>query len=406
MTLMKIGILKETKIPSDNRVPLTPKQCKLILEEFPGTEIIVQPGNGRCFSDKDYRNEGIEVGSDLRDCDVMMGVKEVDTVRLIPGKTYFFFSHTIKKQNQNKNLLRAVLDKHIRLVDYETLTDSKGVRIIGFGRWAGLVGTYNGLRAICVKHHLCALPPPEECQGLEEMMKKASAAKLPPLRIAMTGDGRVAGGSEEMMNAFGITKVTVEDYMSPKRFDMPVYVQLDPEKYNKHKTEMHFDLQHFFNHPEEYESDFNRFCDKTDLLVMAAYWDPRAPVLFTPENMQDKNFRIRVIADITCDLNGSVPSTIRTTTFQEPYYDFNPSTGKEETAFCNPGNITVMSIDNLPCGLPMEASRDFGHNIIKSILPLLLYGDSENIIARATIAEEGKLTANFSYLSDWVDQPD
>ena len=403
---MKIGILKETKTPTDNRTPLTPKQCKLIAEEFPGTEVLVQPGNDRCYTDREYADEGIEVTSDLRDCDVLMGVKEVDPIRLIPGKTYFFFSHTIKKQSHNKDLLKAILDKRIRLVDYETLTDSKGVRIIGFGRWAGLVGTYTGIRAMCIRLNLCTLPNPQACGRLEEMMKIASSLHLPPFRTAITGDGRVAGGSEEMMNAFGITKVTVEDYLNRVDFEKPVYVQLDPEKYNQKKSRESFELQHFFSNPAEYESHFGRFCDKTDLLIMAAYWDPKAPVLFTPEQMRDKNFTVKVIADITCDLNGSVPSTIRTTTFQDPYYDYNRFSGMEEPAFSNPENITVMAIDYLPCGLPREASTDFGHNLIKNVLPLLLFGDAENIIKRATIAEGGKLTSNYGYLAEWVNQPD
>lgn len=403
---MKIGILRETKAPTDNRAPLTPKQCKLITEEFTGTQVFVQPGNNRCFTDQEYTNEGIEVTHDLRDCDVLMGVKEVDPVRLIPGKTYFFFSHTIKKQSHNKELLKAVLDKRIRLIDYETLTDSKGVRIIGFGRWAGLVGTYTGIRAMCIRQNLCVLPNPQTYSGLEEMMKTASSVALPPLRIAMTGDGRAAGGSEEMMNAFGITKVTVEDYLHHADFVTPIYVQLDPEKYNRRKSGENFELQHFFRKPAEYESHFGRFCDKTDLLIMAAYWDPGAPILFTPEQMRDSSFSIRVIADITCDLNGSIPSTIRTTTFQDPYYDYYRFTGKEEPAFSNRDNITVMAIDHLPCGLPKEASMDFGHNLIKNVLPLLLFGDNENIIQRATIAKDGKLTSNYTYLTEWVNQPD
>jgi alanine dehydrogenase len=403
---MKIGILRETKIPADNRVPLTPKQCKLIEEEFPGTQMFIQPSNERCFTDQEYVQAGIEVTSDLRDCDVLLGVKEVDPVRLIPGKSYFFFSHTIKKQSHNRELLKAVLDKRIRLVDYETLTDSKGVRIIGFGRWAGLVGTYTGIRAMCFRQNLCELPNPQSCTGLDDMMKAASAVTLPSCRIAMTGDGRVAGGSEEMMNAFGIRKVTVEDYLDGTDFGTPVYVQLDPEKYNRRKSGEKFELQHFFRNPGEYESHFGRFCNKTDLLIMAAYWDPGAPTLFTPAQMKDNSFRMRVIADITCDLNGSVPSTVRSTTFREPYYDYNRFTGNTEPAFSDRENITVMAIDHLPCGLPKEASLDFGHNLIKNVLPLLLYGDNENIIKRATLASNGRLNPDYSYLEDWVNQPD
>jgi saccharopine dehydrogenase (NAD+, L-lysine-forming) len=399
---MRIGILRETKIPADRRVPLTPKQCRLIREEFPGIGILVQPSLDRCFSDKEYMDEGIEMAEDLSGCDILMGVKEVTAGMLIPDKTYFFFSHTIKKQEHNKQLLMTILEKRIRLVDYEMLTDSKGVRIIGFGRWAGLVGTYNGIRALCARNGIPGLIPPQDCSGLQEMMQRASDVNLPPVRIALTGDGRVAGGSEEMLSSFGIQKVTIDTFLDNTAPKKAVYVQLDPEKYNRSKDGKRFDLQHFFRYPESYESLFSRFLGITDLLIMAAYWDPRAPVLFTVNQMQDKNFSIGVIADITCDINGSVPSSVRSTTFADPYFDFNRFTTKEEKAFSNPGNITVMTIDNLPCGLPVEASEDFGHSLIRNIFPLLIHGDNEQIIQRATIAERGKLTEQYTYLADWV----
>lgn len=399
---MIIGLLRETKTPADRRVPLTPNQCRLIEDEFPGIRIYVQPSEDRCFRDADYARAGIKLREDLRECDILMGVKEVVREKLLAEKTYFFFSHTIKKQEHNKLLLKFILDNRIRLVDYEMLTDSKGIRIIGFGRWAGLVGTYNGIRALCERFGMPRPASPLECSGLREIMQHASRVKLPPVRIAVTGDGRVAGGSEEMLGTFHVQKVTLDSYLGKETFDGPVYVQLDPEKYNRHREGFGFDLLHFFSHPESYESNFGRFCGLTDLLIMAAYWDPKAPVLFTTGQMQDKDFRIRVIADITCDMNGSVPSSVRTTTFADPYYDFNRFTLREEKPFSHPDHITVMTIDNLPCGLPAEASADFGHNLIKNVIPLLIHGDNEQVIHRATIAENGKLTSSYSYLSNWV----
>jgi alanine dehydrogenase len=401
---MIIGILKETKTPPDSRVPLTPIQCRQIEDEFPGIRVFVQPSNDRCYSDHAYEMEGIHLTNDLSGCDVLMGVKEVKPDLLLSGKTYFFFSHTIKKQPYNKMLLRTVLDKGIRLVDYETLTDGNGIRIIGFGRWAGLVGTYNGLRAWCLRTGIASLVPPETCDGLNVMMKQARNVNLPPLKIALTGDGRVAGGAEEMLGAFGIQKITVEEYLETDPIDRAVYAQLDPSKYNVHKAGIPFNLSDFFIHPEAYASNFSRFLSKTDVLIMAAYWDPKAPVLFTPDEMKSMDFRIRVIADITCDMRGSVPSSIRTTTFDAPFYDYNPATGNEEPAFTNPRHVTVMTIDNLPCGLPREASMDFGYHLMKSVLPLLQGGDSEEIIGRATIAENGKLTSRYAYLGEWVNQ--
>jgi saccharopine dehydrogenase (NAD+, L-lysine forming) len=399
---MNIGILKETKTPADSRVPFSPGQCRQLEDEFPGVRIFVQPSHSRCFTNEAYQQEGIVLSDDISHCDVLLGVKEVKTEFLLPDKTYFFFSHTIKKQPHNKELLRTVLRKNIRLVDYETLTDSNGIRIIGFGRWAGLAGVYNGIRAWCMRQGNHTLIPPQNCPGLEDMMKRAADTQLGPVRFALTGDGRVAGGAEEMLGAFHVRKITVEEYLSREQFSVPVYVQLDPSKYNLAKSGEAFDLQHFYNFPEIYSSNFGRFCSKTDVLIMAAFWDPRAPVLFTNSDMKQKDFSIRVIADITCDIMGSVPSSLRTTNFDNPFYDYNPKLEKEEDPFSHPNNISVMTIDNLPCGLPREASIDFGYNIMKNVIPLLVNHDRENIIQRATIARDGKLTDRYSYLEDWV----
>lgn len=402
---MKIGILKETKTPADNRVPLTPMQCKQLELKFKGIKVFVQPSKDRCFNDKEYKKAGIQLRHDISDCDVLLGVKEVNPEYLIPHKTYLFFSHTIKKQPYNRELLKTILKKRIRLIDYEPLTDSEGIRLIGFGRWAGLVGAYNGIRAICIRNNISDLTPAHRFKNLQDMIKLVSSVKLPPVKIAVTGGGRVTGGSEEILAAFNVQKIPVKDYLHRDNFDRPVYVRLEPEAYNTRKSGKDFELSHFFKHPEAYKGNFNRFCSTTDLLIMAAYWDPRAPVLFTAEEMRMNDFRIRVIADITCDMNGSVPSSIRTTTHEDPYYDFNPVTQVEEEAFSNPSNITVMTIDNLPFALPRGSSVDFGNNLILKVLPLIVLGDEDDILKRATIAEKGKLTAGYNYLSDWVNEP-
>jgi len=402
---MKIGILKETKTPADNRVPLTPLQCKQLELKFNEIKVFVQPAKNRCFTDKEYEKAGIELQHDITDCDVLLGVKEVEPEYLIPDKTYLFFSHTIKKQPHNRELLKTALKKRVRLIDYETLTDSEGLRLIGFGRWAGLVGAYNGIRAYCMRNKISGLSPAHRFKKLQDMIKLVSSVKLPPVKIAVTGGGRVAAGSEEILAACNVQKVSVEDYISIDDFGRPVYVQLEPDAYNTRKTGKAFELSHFFKHPESYNGNFGRFCNKTDLLVMAAFWDPRAPVLFNMEEMRKRDFRISVIADITCDINGSVPSSIRTTTHENPFYDFNPITEREEEAFSNPSTITVMTIDNLPCGLPRAASVDFGNILINKVLPLIIQSGKEDIIARATIAEKGKLTAGFNYLADWISEP-
>ncbi len=400
---MKIGILREGKQPPDKRVPFSPKQCKELMDKYPELEIVVQTSNIRCYKDNEYFEVGIPVTEDMADCDVLMGVKEVPKQDLIPDKTYFFFSHTIKKQFYNRKLLQEVVKKNIHLVDYEVLTGKDGLRIIGFGRFAGLVGAYNGWLTYGKRHQLFDLKPAHLCDDLVEMKQQARSVDLPPVKIVVTGGGRVANGAMELLDATGVQKVSVEDYLLTDDFSQPVYVQLNPGDYNQHKEGKLFDLHHFFQYPQKYKGNFSRFLPHTDLLVAAAFWDPKAPVLFTAEEMRGLDFKIDVIADVTCDIEGSIPSTKRASTIDNPFYDYNPDTGELEEAFSSKENITVMAIDNLPCELPKDASIDFGKNLSEKVIPHLLGDDPDDIIGRASITNKGKLTEKFNYLSDYLE---
>ncbi len=400
---MKIGILREGKIPQDKRVPLTPEQCIEVQKKFPGTEIIVQPSAVRIFKDEEYKNAGLEVKENLNECSVLFGVKEVPEEDLIADKIYFFFSHTIKKQPYNRKLLQTVLEKSIQLVDYEVLTDASGFRIIGFGRYAGLVGAYSGLRAFGLHSGLYQLIPAYQCFNLHEMLIQLKEVKLPPVKIAVTGDGRVAGGALEVLDFMKIKKVSPYEFLKTERPQHPVFVQLIPQNYVKRKDGEAFDLFHFFNHPGQYENAFLPFARTTDLLIAAAYWDPKAPVLFTAEEMKNEAFRIKVISDITCDIEGSIPSTKRAATIDDPFYDYNPLTESTEPAFSGTKNVTVQAVDNLPCELPRDASEDFGRNLIDNVLPALIGEDTDGIIERATITKNGQIAKPFAYLQDFVD---
>ncbi len=401
---MKICILRETKKPVDARVPLTPGQCRVVEEKFHDMKIVVQPSTVRCFKDEAYIREGIKVTEDISDCDIFIGVKEVAPQTLIEGKTYLFFSHTIKKQEHNRNLLKTVLDKKITLIDYELLTDANGIRIIGFGRWAGLVGSYLGIRAYCMRYHLQPMPQVSDFASFAEMTAFARTYKLPSMKVVITGDGRVGKGVVEMMDYFRIRRVDTEKFLN-ESFKHPVYTQLSPGEYNKRKFG-EFYLMHFFSNPHDYEGDFEKYTRVSDVLIASAYWDPRSPVLFTLQEMNQRDFKIRVIADISCDLNGSIPTTIRTSTFDEPYYDVELSTAQIQPAFSGDSNVTVMAIDNLPCGLPAEASADFGQALIRNIFPLFADGDQAGILQRATIAREGRLNPPYAYLDKWINTTD
>lgn len=400
---MKIGILRENKMPIDKRVPLTPEQCVEVQQKFPGVRVVVQPSTVRCFNDSQYISLGIEVKEDLSDCDILMGVKEERIEDLIEGKKYLIFSHTIKKQVYNRELLQAVLKKNIQLIDYEVLTNSEGFRIIGFGRFAGLVGAYSGIRAFGLRNKLFDLKPAHKCEDLVEMFEQLNMVTLPPIKIALTGNGRVANGVLEILDQLSIMRLPPTEYLEHDNPTVPVFAQLLPGDYARRNNGYEFDLFHFFTNPGEYESSFLPFAKSTDLLLASAYWDPEAPVLFTADDMKMKSFRISVISDITCDIEGSIPSTKRASTIDDPFYDYNPETGELEPAFTSKTNITVQAVDNLPCELPKDASLDFGQNLIEKVFPSLLGEDGDGIIERASITKNGKLTSRFDYLQDYVD---
>jgi alanine dehydrogenase len=401
MSEMRIGLIKENKVPIDRRVPMTPEQCRLAMEKFPQIKIVVQSSDIRCFTDENYIEEGIEVVENVEDCDVLMGVKELPKELLIPNKTYFFFSHTIKEQEYNRDLLRTVLQKNIRLIDYEVLTDKDHKRIIAFGRYAGIVGAYNGIWTFGKRYHLFDIRRAHKCFDLEDLKSEFEKVKLPAIKIAITGGGRVARGAIEVLHGMKIRRVTPAEYLSQK-FDEPVFTQLNSRDYHVRRDGGEFSREEFHSHPERYKSTFDKFTHQTDLLIAGAFWNPASPVLFTREDSMKHEFRIHVIADITCDIEGSIPSTKQPSTIDDPIYDYNPSDDKVEKPFSEEANITVMAVDNLPCELPRDASRDFGQELINNVLPQFWNNDEDDILSGATIAENGKLTESFSYLSNYA----
>lgn len=398
---MKIGIIKETKIPVDHRVPFTPQQCDEIQSRFPGVTIVVQPSDIRCFKDEEYSKAGAILKDDLTDCDILFGVKEVTKKSLIPNKTYFFFSHTIKKQPYNKSLLQEVIRKGIQLVDYECLINQQGKRVVAFGRWAGIVGAYNGIRTYGLKQNLFDLKPAHQCFDMKELWNEFDKVKLPTIKILLTGGGRVTKGAQEVLDGMGIKNVSMPNYIK-SNYSEPVYIQLDSDAYNKRKDNSPFDFSDFYNHPEKYTSTFGQYLSSTDILIAGAYWDPKAPTLFNSQDIAADSFQIQTIADITCDIQGSIPTTLRPCTIAEPFYDIDRATCSERPAFSNSKNITVMAIDNLPCELPRDASRSFGEMLIQHVIEDLVKNEGKEIVFNASICKNGSLTKKFNYLSDYI----
>ncbi|MBS1646114.1 MAG: alanine dehydrogenase [Bacteroidetes bacterium] len=400
MTKLKIGVLREEKSPPDMRVPLTPLICAELTKKYPHLQIVVQPSTIRCYADSEYTAFGVTLQENLSDCDVLMGVKEVPYEQLIPNKKYFFFSHTIKKQPHNKKLMQALMRKKIEMVDYETLTDKNNNRIIGFGRYAGVVGAYNGILGYGLKYDLFRLKPANQCRDRAEMEEELKRVKLPNIKIALTGGGRVANGAIETLSALRIRKVTPEEYLMSS-FREPVYCQLNPRDYVEREGDHNFDLHDFFKHPEHFNSRFVPYTKETDLYISSHYWDPRSPKMFTTADMKANDFHISVIADITCDINGSVPTTIRASSIASPFYGYNIKSDAEDLPFSK-DTICIMAVDNLPCELPRDSSDDFGKDLTERVIPYLMGADTDKIIERATICKQGLLTPHFTYLSDYA----
>ncbi|MDP2068367.1 MAG: NAD(P)-dependent oxidoreductase [Lutibacter sp.] len=398
---MKIGILKERKNPPDRRVVLSPKKCAELLKLYSQLEIKVESSDTRFFRDEDYKNEGIEVCEDVLDCDVLLGVKEVPVDNLIPNKKYFFFSHTIKKQKHNRDLLRAILAKNIELYDHETIVDKNNNRLVAFGIYAGFVGAYNAFRTYGLKFNLFNLPKAEELHDKKMLIDELKKLKLPTIKVVLTGKGRVGNGAKEMLDGVKMREVTVDEFLN-KTFDEPVYVQIDVLDYNIRKDGIIKDENDFFRNPQEYESDFMRFAKVADLYITGHFYGVGAPYIFTKEDANSSDFKIKVVADISCDVDGPVASTIRSSTIEDPIYGYNPKTG-QEVNYMDKDAIAVMAIDNLPCELPKDASEGFGENFAKYVIPAFFNNDKDDVLQRAKMTENGKLTERFSYLQDFVD---
>jgi len=399
--MIHFGIIRERKNPPDKRVVLSPGACQKVLASFPEAKITVEPSPVRVFADAEYAAAGIEVASTMQECDVLIGVKEVPLDALIPNKKYFFFSHTIKKQPYNRKLLQAVLKNNIELYDHEVITNDKGVRLVAFGRYAGIVGAYNGLRAFGLKSESYAIPKAETLKDKQALISELLKVKLPPIKVLLTGKGRVGNGAKEILDGMKLKEVNVQDYLT-RTFNEAVYCQVDVLDYNRRADGRELPMQDFFQHPEAYESTFMRFARHTDLYIAGHFYGDGAPYLFTREDAKKADFKIRVVADISCDIDGPVASTLRASTIAEPIYGYD-AVKEAETDYKDPDAIAVMAVDNLPAELPRDASEGFGQTFVESVIPAFFNGDKDGILARARMTYKGKLTPKYAYLQNYAD---
>ena len=399
-----LAIIKERKNPPDRRVVLSPEKCLEIVKKYPEARIIVESSDIRIFSDEAYRKAGLEVKDDISEADIMLGVKEVPIEALIPNKKYFFFSHTIKKQPYNRKLLKAILEKNIELFDHETIVREDGLlRLIGFGRYAGLVGAYNGFRALGIRDGLFELPKVGALADLNAMKNELDKITLPQqLKIILSGSGKVAHGAKEILDHLGIKEVSDAVYLSSS-FTEPVYCLIDVMEYNRRKDGKAGGKFEFFDDPSGYESNFMPYAKVSDMFIVGHFYGNGAPYLFTQKDAKDPDFRINLIADISCDVNGPIASTIRSSTIEDPFYGYDPKT-HSETEFGAPGTIGVMAVDNLPCELPKDASEGFSDMFFDHVIPAFFNNDADGILKRARMStSQGTLTDRFAYLQSYVD---
>ena len=399
---MKIGLIRETKIPEDNRVALTPSHLAELQRCFPQDEFVVQSSETRAYSDEAYRNAGVRVAENVDDCDILFGIKEADIRTLIPNKHYFFFGHIAKMQAYNRPLLQALMAKHITFSDYEYLVDDDNRRVCAFGWWAGIVGVYYTLRGYGLRYHLYELPKPDKHFTLEKLTQALMSVQLPHIKLLVTGNGRVSHGAQHLLETIGAARLTEEQFLADMPVDHLSFCAVDADHLVARNDGGAFSWDHFTQHPSAYHSDFMRWARHADMLVCAHFWAPEAPVYLSQENLADPTLRIRFIGDITCDIQGSIQSTLRASTHAEPYYDYNPHSGQEEPAFTNDSNISVMAVDTCPNALALDTSAYFGNMLMQHVLTPLLKREHSNIIQRATILENGTLTPKFNYLEPFA----
>ncbi len=395
-----LGILREQKTPAERRAPLSPEHCARLLDEYPGMSIYVQPCADRCFLDADYAHAGAIVQEEMPKGALLFGVKERKPETIEPGRTYVIFSHVIKKQPYNQSLLEGMLAKEATLMDYECIVDERGSRLVAFGYFAGVVGALHGLRMYGLKTGRFVTKPPRECKSMFDSLMQIPKGGLDGFKVVLTGNGRVSSGARQVLEHAGLKQVDKATFLSTQPTEGGYYTQLSSMDMYMPIDGVWMGSQHFYQNPNSYHTGFSPFVNETDLLITGHFWNENYPRMFAPKDLAAPGARLKVIADISCDIGGSVPVTIRPSTIEEPYYDIDPMTTKEAPAFSLEKNVTIMAVDNLPCEMPADASRHFGDQLVQYFIPDILAGGP--VSTRASITKDGQLTPDFEYLADWV----
>ncbi len=427
-----IGIRREDKSKWEARAPLTPADVHR-LSTAHGLEFQVQTSPVRRFRDEEYTAAGAEVTADLRACAVVLGVKEIPVRHLEPQKTYVFFSHTIKHQPANMPMLRRLAELGCTLIDYEKIVDDKNRRLVFFGRYAGLAGMIDALWALGRRwqhegHNtpLLQVRRAYEYQDLEHAKREIAAigeelrrSGLPPgtgpLVIGFTGYGNVSQGAQEIANLLPMRAVAPDELGAIAPTARECYLAVFREEHMVELTgpgaaRAAFDLQDYYQHPEKYRAKFFPALRHLTVMVNCIYWEPKYPRLVTCAQLRElwsapQPPRLRVIADITCDIDGSVECTVKPTEPGEPTFVYEPATGQIRDGLLGDGPV-ILAVDILPCELPVDASAYFGQSLSPFIAALAQADLSRPLaesglppeLQRATILQRGKLTPPYQHL--------
>lgn len=433
-----IGIRKETKDSTQRRVPLSPEQVGTLIHDH-GIRVRVQPMPKRVFADADYRAAGAEVGEDLSECSVVLGVKEIDPRFMQDGTAYVFFSHTIKAQAYNMPMLRYILDHDITLIDYELIKNDEGRRTVFFGNYAGLAGMIDSLWAMGRRlAHEGVESPFAEIQYATSYETLADAEDafrrtgdrirteglpdaITPFICGFTGYGNVSKGAQhlyDVLPSVALRPDELEGFLARGAFSNHVVYRVEFHKedmFEPVNTGADFQLQEFFDHPERYRSRFEKYLPQLSMIVNGIYWEPRFPRLVTKDAARAlwsgaQPPRLRVIGDITCDIDGSVQLTVKETNSDNPVFVYEPVTGAVRDGVAGDGPV-VLAVDKLPTELPREASAAFGASLLPYV-PALAVADFTvpfdalalpADLKRAVIAHAGVLTPTYAYLQPHVD---
>jgi len=422
-----IGIRREDKNKWEVRVPIIPDAVKLIKDKW-GINSIVQPYATRAFKDEEYLKDGAEINEDLLKADIIFAVKEVPINLLLENKTYLFFSHTIKGQSYNMPLLKALLNKKCTLIDYECIKDNKGRRLVFFGKYAGLAGMIDALHGLGKrldyygkKSPFLHIKPAYEYLDLEdaELHIKNIAAEivenglLYPLVFGFAGYGNVSKGAQEIFDLLPNEVITPEDLIKNKNnLENKIYKVIFEEKHMVRpiNNDYLFDLKDYYKNPNNYESKFEDYLPYINVLINAIYWDARYPRLVTKQYLKENDIsNFFIISDISCDIDGAIEITHKSTKPDEPAYTYNPKNNSFIDGYSGQG-IVNMAVDNLPCELPRDSSVAFSNSLfpfIKEIAHADYSNDFSdldlcNSIKNAIITHKGELTPQYKYLEKYL----